>query len=98
MHMNELTLCMWYQHHPMELTHDRSNIIQIRPCQHRFHTIGIMPFTDPTPLMDIVSSMSMNECNIYNILIPSSSSSYHHHHQVCSYILTSFNHHSIIIT
>src|SRR3954470_17079150 len=75
MHMNELTLCMWYQHHPMGLTHDRSNVIQIRPCQHKFHTMGIMPSTDPTPLMDTVSSMNMNECNIYNILIPSSSSS-----------------------
>src|SRR3954464_5783937 len=38
-------------------------------------------------LMDIVSSMNMNECNIYNILIPSSSlmsniikSPFHHHH------------------
>src|SRR4051812_26298215 len=40
-------------------------------------------------LMDTVSSMHMNECNIYNILIPSSSlmsnivkySFHHHHHQ-----------------
>src|SRR3954467_13831967 len=39
-------------------------------------------------LMDTVSPMHMNECNIYNILIPSSSLmsniikySFHHHHQ-----------------
>src|SRR3954463_1754957 len=43
-------------------------------------------------LMDTVSSMNMNECNIYNILIPSSSlmsniikypfhHHHHHHHQ-----------------
>src|SRR3954470_24499098 len=52
-------------------------------------------------LMDTVSSMNMNECNIYNILIPSSSSSSIISIvtiiQVCSYILTSFNHNSIII-
>src|SRR3954468_972263 len=48
-------------------------------------------------LMDTVSSMHMNECNIYNILIPSSSLmsnivkySFHHHHQVCLYTLASF--------
>src|SRR4051812_7488554 len=48
MHMYELTLCMWYQHRQMGITHDRSNIIQIRPCQHIFLTMGIMPLIDPT--------------------------------------------------
>src|SRR3954467_14197197 len=48
-------------------------------------------------LMDTVSSMNMNECNIYNILIPSSSSIIITIIQVCSYILTSFNHNPIII-
>src|SRR3954468_7397079 len=49
--------------------------------------------------MDTVSTMHVNECNIYNILISLSSSSsiIIIIIQVCSYILTSFNHNSIII-
>src|SRR3954470_12790872 len=73
MHMNGLTLCMWHQHRPMGITHDRSNIIKIRPCQHRSTQWESCPSLIQHTLMDTVSSMNVNECNIYNRLIPSSS-------------------------
>src|SRR4051812_45990939 len=59
-------------------------------------------------LMDIVSSMNMNECNIYNILIPSSSlmsniikypfhHHHHHHHQSMFIYISIIQIQSIII-
>src|SRR3954468_23679916 len=85
----KLTLCMWYQHHqwknpPTDLSSSRygpasTDSTQWESC----------PSLIQHTLMDTVSSMHMNECNIYNILIPSSSLmsnivkySFHlHHHQ-----------------
>src|SRR3954465_9619796 len=60
-------------------------------------------------LMDTVSSMNMNECNIYNILIPSSSLMsniikypfhhlhHHHHHQSMFIYISIIQIQSIII-